>query len=84
MASRPTRLKVNLDMIRACESQKVAFPTYASAFDAAERLMQLGHVKPGCHITPYVCQDCGHWHVRNRVIVPLPGVNVANARSIAR
>lgn len=83
MASSPTRLKVDLDTMRACETQKVCFRTRAEALDAAERLMHLGRVTPGCHITPYECDRCGRWHVRNRVIVALPGINVANqAREI--
>lgn len=79
MASRPTRLKIDVeDFARTCATHKVAFPSYAAALDGAERAMENGHVTPGCHITPYECQECGRWHVRNRVIVPLPGINVPN------
>lgn len=34
--------------------------------------MQHGRVNPGCHITPYQCDECREWHLANRVIVPLP------------
>jgi len=72
MASYPTRLRVSLRSMgfRRCESQKVGYATRAEALIAAERTMDAGQVKPGCHITPYECQDCGEWHVANRVIVP--------------
>lgn len=69
MASRRTRLKVNLLRARRCLTQKVGWATYPEALDAAELMMEVGHVKPGCHITPYACAQCGAWHVRNRMIV---------------
>jgi hypothetical protein len=71
MASRPTRQRVNLQSggFRRCISQKVGFRSRAQALDAAERMMDAGRVRPGCHITPYACDDCGEWHVANRVIV---------------
>jgi hypothetical protein len=31
--------------------------------------MMAGRVDPGCHITPYLCDDCRRWHTRNRRIV---------------
>ena len=71
MASRPTRHTVDLrglDMVK-CDSMKVGFPTYDAALTAAERLMELGRVKPGCHITPYECDRCGEWHVYNRIVI---------------
>lgn len=70
MASRQTRHRVDLQTFtRTCETHKVAYATKAEALDGAERLMQMGHVLPGCHITPYVCRSCGRWHVYNRQIV---------------
>ena len=70
MASRPTRLRVPLDRwYRRCPSQKVCFDTKAQALDAAERLMEKGEVNPGCHMTPYLCDECQRWHVANRRIV---------------
>lgn len=73
MSSSPTRLAVNINSAkhRMCESQKYCFGTKDDALDGAERLMELDKVKPGCHITPYLCDDCGNWHVFNRVIVPM-------------
>ena len=75
MASRPTRLRYGIrhnDMLSKCESHKRCFPTKATALDGAERLMEKGFVKPGCHITPYLCRDCHYWHVWNRPIVQVP------------
>lgn len=69
MASSPTRLHVDPLTARLCESLKACHRTKAEALDVAEKMMERGQVKPGCHITPYLCRDCGHWHVRNRVIV---------------
>lgn len=73
MASRPSRARVNPNgrNFRRCVSQKIGFPTYGAALDAAERLMLQGRVNPGCHITPYACESCGEWHVANRIIVPM-------------
>lgn len=74
MASRPTRLTLNTanGNYRKCVSQKVGYATKDEALDAAERMMELGKVRPGCHITPYLCSDCAEWHVSNRVIVWIP------------
>lgn len=71
MASHPTRLHVSTrgSGFRKCISQKVGYLDYAGALDAAELMMELGKVNPGCHITPYPCEDCGEWHVANKVIV---------------
>lgn len=68
MASSQTRLRVRR-ATRRCESYKVSYPTHDEALDAAERMMDRGLVKPGCHITPYQCDRCRQWHVANRVIV---------------
>jgi hypothetical protein len=74
MASSPTRKHLNPDDLEnRCETQKACYDTYDQALDAAEWLMEQGHVNPGCHITPYECDRCGRWHVYNRVIVVLPG-----------
>lgn len=71
MASRPTRQHLDPLAVRRCESQKVGYRTHGEALTAAEWMMAHDFVKPGCHITPYVCQRCGQWHVGNRVIVPV-------------
>lgn len=49
----------------------MGYATYDRALDVAELMMEKGEVNPGCHITPYACDDCGEWHVANRVIVPI-------------
>lgn len=71
MASRPSRLRINLrqQLPRKCESRKFCYPTKDEALDGAERLMELGRVNPGCHIMPYQCSICGAWHVANQRIV---------------
>ena len=71
MASTPTRLKIPDDAREQhkCLSQKRCYPTYADALDAAERLMEMDRVDPGCHQTPYKCNDCHTWHVACRRIV---------------
>lgn len=68
---RPRHNKVVLgtQAARRCTTFKAGYPTYAAALDGAERLMEMGHVKPGCHITPYRCDRCPEWHLYNRVIV---------------
>ncbi len=71
MASTPTRWSVNPLRVTHCESQKMGYDSYDEALTAAERMMELGHVNPGCHITPYECDRCSSWHVGNRVIVPI-------------
>lgn len=71
MGSSPTRqrIKVAGSGFRRCESQKVGYATRDEALTVAERMMDMGKVNPGCHITPYLCGECGEWHVANRVIV---------------
>lgn len=71
MASSPTRASVDPSRACRCESRKVGYATYDRALDVAELMMEKGEVNPGCHITPYACDDCGEWHVANRVIVPI-------------
>jgi len=39
--------------------------------DACEEMMERGLVRPGCHLTPYPCDQCSEFHITNRVIVPL-------------
>lgn len=56
---------------RWCESWKVSYANREAALDGAERGMEVGAVSPGCHLTPYACEDCGRWHVANRRIVPV-------------
>jgi len=71
MASYPTRKQVNqrASSFRRCPTQKVGYATKDLALNAAERLMETGKVRPGCHITPYECDQCPEWHVANRIIV---------------
>jgi len=71
MASTPTRQRVRLIAggFRKCESEKIGYATKEEALRAAERMMDAGKVKPGCHITPYPCDRCSEWHVSNRRIV---------------
>lgn len=71
MASSPTRLHVDPVHACRCPSQKVGYPTKDEALTQAEVQMERGAVNPGCHITPYPCDECGEWHVANRVIVPV-------------
>ncbi len=73
MASTPTRLTLDKRKARTCRLQKVGLPSYDAALQVAEVMMEQGKVNPGCHITPYLCDECEEWHVYNRVIVPLPG-----------
>ena len=73
MASRPSRLRVNLRYLRRrCESQKVCFDSRAEALDGAESAMEAGRVKPGCHLMPYLCERCAAWHLKNERIVFRP------------
>lgn len=70
MASTPTRNHLDLTRLRRrCETFKVTYETRQDALEGAERGMEAGSVDPGCHLTPYLCERCGHWHVRNRRIV---------------
>lgn len=80
MASSPTRQHAKVEAIKKrrtgrCESAKVTYDSKAEALDAAEVMMDRGFVAPGCHLTPYACERCGHWHVGNRRIVFSSGVN---------
>lgn len=70
MASRPTRRHLDLRRftLSRCESRKTSYPDKAAALDAAERLMDEGRVRPGCHLMPYPCEDCRSWHIGNRKI----------------
>lgn len=71
MASSSTRLHVPIAHrhLRKCPSEKIGYPHKGAALDAAEVMMRQDRVNPGCHITPYSCDECGEWHVRNRRIV---------------
>jgi hypothetical protein len=75
VASRPTRKRRlgGRDHYRKCETFKVGYANKSEALDAAERQMERGYVRPGCHITPYECPLCGEWHVANKQIVPILG-----------
>ena len=66
-----TRLKLNVAKQGYCRcvSRKIGYRSYDEALTAAEEMMAVGKVHPGCHITPYVCDECAEWHVRNRTIV---------------
>ena len=67
MASYRTRKRVKF--YKKCESWKMGYATRAEALDAAERAMERGQVRRGCHLMPYACDRCGEWHVANRRIV---------------
>lgn len=54
---------------RRCTSFKAEYVSLAQAEDAAEDQMDAGFVRPGCHLTPYLCEECGRWHLANRQIV---------------
>lgn len=74
MASRPTRFRVPIAKARfsQCSSRKINYQTKREALDAAEVVMEAGRVSPGCHIMPYICDECGDWHLTQRVIVRHP------------
>jgi len=71
MATTATRLHLHpeRDRFSRCTSLKIGYGSHREAFDAAEQQMEDGRVHPGCHITPYRCNECGQWHVYNRRIV---------------
>lgn len=54
-----------------CRSLKVSYTSKDEALTIAERMMLQDLVNPGCHITPYLCDWCGQWHVKNKMIVPI-------------
>lgn len=72
MASSATRQRLDVTRCRKCLSFKIGYRTRDEALDVAERMMEQGFVKPGCHITPYHCSLCDEWHVANRQIVFTP------------
>jgi len=71
VATKSTRLRINVDkvLLSRCDSRKAGFATHREALDHAECLMELGRVFPGCHLSPYLCQDCGQFHIHNRRII---------------
>jgi hypothetical protein len=81
---RPTRLRFkgpairNIAMLR-CSSLKMGHASYDQAHRVAENMMTLDKVMPGCHLMPYLCTECGEWHVANKRIVfresPAPEVD---------
>lgn len=70
----PRHKRVNLRSkhLRRCVSFKIGYATKDDALTAAERMMDEGKVRPGCHITPYFCPLCHEWHVANRQIIVPP------------
>lgn len=76
IATRPTRQKVSLRQLgaRRCVSQKVGYATREEAQRVAELMMVQDKIAPGCHFTPYRCDQCPEWHIYTRRIVtpPLP------------
>lgn len=73
VASTPTRGSVKPLDGPFCSTRKIGWETKDAAHDVAERMMLVGDVEPGCHITPYHCAECGRWHVGNRRIVFVGG-----------
>jgi hypothetical protein len=65
----PTRLHINPLYVPHCDSHKMGYRSKEEALSNAEAVMAEGHVKPGCHITPYRCDRCGDWHLFNRRII---------------
>ena len=57
-----------------CESQKIGYASKEAALGGAEASMLKGLVQPGCHLTPYLCVQCDEWHLFNRRIVRVSGV----------
>lgn len=62
---RPERRRVSPSR---CTSFKLGYVSYEAARDAAEQAMELGDVKPGCHVMPYECDECTAWHIANKLI----------------
>ena len=71
MASTKTRRRLDPRRVLRCVTCKIDYATEAEAADAAERAMLLGLVMPGCHLVAYSCDQCGRFHVCNKVIVQL-------------
>lgn len=67
--NRKTRRHLDLTRVARCPSMKTGWATYEQALATADLMMLEGKVNPGCHITPYRCDECGEFHVYNRVIV---------------
>ncbi len=86
MASTPTRKRIDPDDLAIkCEaSLKVGYQTRQQALDGAERAMDAGRVSPGCHLTPYLCDDCGEYHVHNRRIVDVPSDDASRRQTPRR
>lgn len=70
MASKPTRQRLDIakQYLQRCTTDKRGMPTKAAALDVCDQMMNDDRVKPGCHITPYLCGICHEWHVYNRRI----------------
>ena len=66
------RQRINVARLeRRCITLKICHETRDAALAAAELQMLAGRVEPGCHLTPYLCDECHRWHLRNRQIVPV-------------
>lgn len=64
------RVRINPEqVVRRCETFKVCHKTRQAALDASEHQMEAGRVDRGCHLMPYLCDQCGLWHLRNHRIV---------------
>ena len=82
---KPVRVRFNPQRLRrTCETQKVCFDTREEALDAAEDQMREGRVSPGCHLTPYLCNECNRHHIWNSPIVPVPGTRWRGPRESKR
>lgn len=69
-AGHRVRVRINPKKVsRMCETFKVCHLTRQAALDASERQMEAGKVDRGCHLMPYLCDQCGRWHLRNHRIV---------------
>jgi len=54
---------------RICLATNKMKLTASQAARRAEWMMRRGFVRPGCHVEPYACAECGTHHVGNRRIV---------------
>lgn len=84
MASTPTRKRVSVRdfAFRRCGSYKVGYGSFEAAMTAADLMMLADRVDPGCHMTPYECDECGEWHVGNKRVVQTVPVYRPSAGSI--
>ncbi len=52
-----------------CSTNKYCHLSMAAAALEAEAAMNRGQVAQGCHVEPYRCNKCGHYHIGNRKIL---------------